>query len=377
MKQLLLFFLASLLSLVVAAQPSLRILDQYDNDVTGKTITVYHNSPLAELLEAHLKVVNNGDTDLDVFLRRVNNNVVSVSSNSFCFGVNCYPPNVDTSQEVTRIQVGNINSSFVGDYYPNGGRGISSVTYEFYDNTTAATKVSASVTILYAVADVIDLYDEEGHTVNNSVITVHTSDTSASAYLDTKVKVKNNTSQDLFMYARRITNVAVPGTTNTFCYGVCYPPFVDTSFVVVNIPGGAVDSNFVADYTPAGQGGTTSLTYEFYDLSTLGYPVTATVTIEFSLSGVGIPENSSLVFDGPTPNPAQQFTTFTYDLPKSAKSASLLIRNLIGAEVDHIVLDRESGKAIVNTASLPSGIYLYSLLIDNKVSFTHKLIVSH
>ncbi|MBK7213286.1 MAG: T9SS type A sorting domain-containing protein [Bacteroidales bacterium] len=377
MKQLLLFLSASLLSLVVAAQPGLRILDQYDNDVTGKTITVYHSSPLAEVLEAHLKVENTGDTDLDVFLRRVNNNVVSTSTNSFCFGVNCYPPNVDTSQDVTRIQVGNINSSFLGDYYPNGGRGISSVTYEFYDNTTFATKVSASVTILYAVADVIDLFDEEGHTVNNSVINVHTTDTSSAAYLDAKVKVKNNTSQELFMFARRITNVAVPGTMNTFCYGVCYPPFVDTSFVVVSIPGGAVDSNFVADYTPSGQGGTTSLTYEFYDLYSLGSPVTATVTIEFSLSGVGIPENSTLVFDGPAPNPAQDYTTFTYDLPVSARSASLVIRNLLGAVVDHVILDRESGKAIVNTASLPSGIYLYSLLIDNKVSFTNKLIVRH
>jgi len=230
---------------------------------------------------------------------------------------------------------------------------------------------------LYAVADVIELFDEEDHLVNNSTIVVHSTDTSQTAYMDTKVKVKNNTSAELTMFARRIDNSVVPGTMNTFCFGVCYPPDVDTSTVEVKIPGGATDENFLADYYPNGHAGATSLSFEFFDNVTLGAPVTANVTIIFNLSGVGLPDNARPVLVEPYPNPASEFTTFSYELPVSAKTAYLSIRNLPGTEVESIILDRASGKAIVNTSGLPAGIYLYSLIIDGKVSFTKKLIINH
>ncbi len=377
MKRLLLSLLAMSFLGTVVAQPALQIFDQYDNDVTGKTITVYSNNPLAELMESHLKVYNSGDTDLNVFVRRINNTAVTNSSNAFCFGINCYPPTTDTSQVETPIQVGIMNTTFIGDYYPNQGRGISSVTYEFYDNTSTANKVSASVTVLYALADVLDILDEEGNIINNSTLVVSSNDTSMAAYFDAKVLVRNNTSTDLFMYARRIQNAVVPGTTNTFCYGVCYPPFIDTSFVVVTIPAGGTDNNFVADYTPAGNAGATSLTYEFYDNYTLGEPTTASFTVIFNLSGVGMPENKGLSFSEPTPNPASSFTVFNFDLPASVRSAYMSIRSISGSEVEQIMLDRESGKAIVHTADLPAGLYLYSLVTDGKVNFTKKLLVRH
>ncbi|MBK7174784.1 MAG: T9SS type A sorting domain-containing protein [Bacteroidales bacterium] len=377
MKHLLLTLLSLVILSAITAQPALQIFDQFDNDVTGKTITVYSNNPLVDLMESHLKVYNSGDTDLNVFVRRINNTAATNSSNAFCFGINCYPPTTDTSQVETPIQVGIMNTTFIGDYYPSQARGISSVTYEFYDNTTTANKVAASVTILYAVSDVIDILDEEGHIVNNSTIVVSSNDTSMAAYFDAKVKVRNNSSSDLFMYARRIQNSVVPGTTNTFCYGVCYPPFIDTSFVVVTIPGGGIDSNFVADYTPAGNAGATSLSYEFYDNYTLGEPTAASFTVIFNLSGVGMPENKGLSFSEPTPNPAASFTVFNFDLPASVRSAYLSIRSISGSEVEQIMLDRESGKAIVHTAALPAGLYLYSLVTDGKVNFTKKLLVRH
>jgi len=366
-----------LLIALVNSQPAMQVLDMYENDITGKTITVYTDNPLATDLKSHVYVKNSGDTDLVVYVRRIVNSAVSQSTNGFCFGVNCYPPNIDTSQVETPISIGEINTTFEGDYYPNGGRGISSITYEFYDINTTANKVAASVTVLYGVADVIDLFDEDDHLVNNSTIVVHSTDTSQSSYLHAQVKLKNNTSSELTMYARRIDNSVVPGTMNTFCFGVCYPPDVDTSTVEVKIPGGATDENFLADYYPNGNAGATSLTFAFFDNVTLGAPVTASVTIIFNVSGVGVPENSLYVLNEPYPNPALEFATFTYDLPVSTKTAYLSIRNMVGAEVETVLLDRASGKAVVNTSNLPTGIYLYSLILDGKVNFTKKLAVRH
>jgi len=377
MKKLLLAFSAFLLMAFATAQPSLQILDQFGNDITGTTITVYTASPTAELLESHLSVKNSGDVNLDVFVRRINNTTVNLSSNAFCFGINCYPPFIDTSQVATPMAAGEINTSFIGDYYPGGGRGISSITYEFYDNTSTAGKVAASVTVLYAVADVIDLLDEEDQLVNNSTIVVHSTDTSVNAYLDTKVKIRNNTSTQLIMYARRVDNTIVPGTMNTFCFGVCYPPDVDTSTVEVFIPEGAVDENFLADYYPNGIAGATSLTFEFFDNVTLGSPVTASVTIIFNISGVGVPEASAYTFNEPYPNPASRFSTFGYELPASTGQAYLSIRNMLGVELDQVQLDLNSGKAILDTESLPAGIYHCSLVTDGRVLQTKRLVVNH
>jgi len=102
-------FLSSSLFLIITAvtsQPALQVLDMYENDITGKTITIYTDNPLATDLKSHVYVKNSGEIDLSVYVRRIVNSAVSQSTNGFCFGVNCYPPLVDTSQVETRISIG-------------------------------------------------------------------------------------------------------------------------------------------------------------------------------------------------------------------------------------------------------------------------------
>jgi hypothetical protein len=358
---------------LVSAQPGLQILDHSNNDVTGKTVTVYNNDHNAGLLEIHLKVKNTGNSDLNVFMVRVNNLVAGSSTNSFCFGVNCYPPFVDTSQVVTSIPAGHVDTSFTGDYYPTGAIGVSSVTYIFYDNDAA---VSASVTVNFAVAP-IELFDAAGSLLNGTVYPVLGTDTSMSATISASIKVLNNSGADIELFVHRISNSLVPNTSNSFCYGVCYPPYVDTSFVSVMIPNGTTDSTFIADYFPMGQGGTTSLTYEFFDNGAFGCPLVASFTVEFTLRGVGISEIPGLAFSGPSPNPASGFATFSYSLPANMSGAYLSIRNILGVEVQNILLDKTSGKAIVNTSQLQPGMYVCSLISNGKAAFSKKLIVKH
>ncbi|NVO20089.1 MAG: hypothetical protein HXX13_10335 [Bacteroidetes bacterium] len=376
MKQLLLSLVFLFSIAWASAESSLQILDHNNKNVTGKTITISSNVDAEILLSLQLKVKNTGSNNLDVFVARIRNLEPLGSDNSFCFGVNCYPPFIDTSQIVTPIVAGATDTSFVGDYYPYGNLGVSSVTYIFYDNTTSGTTVSASVTVNYSVSS-LKLFDATGNCINGSAVEVLSTDTSSAAVLSTIVKIQNNSGQNLEMFVHRITNSAVPGTLNSFCYGICYQPETDTSFVSVFIHNGTVDSGFVADYYPDKHGGTTSLTYEFFDNSIFGIPLVADFTINFILRGVGMPDLEGLTFNGPYPNPAGANAFIDYSFAKPVNNSYLSVRNILGSEVERVMMNSESGKAMLLTSDLANGIYSCSLVIDGKNMLSRKLIVSH
>ncbi len=76
------------------------------------------------------------------------------------------------------------------------------------------------------------------------------------------------------------------------------------------------------------------------------------------------------------PNPPQQTTTITYQIPASARQAYLVIRNLLGEEimrVDHLTAGQ--GSAEISTSGLTSGTYIYSLVVDGKVVDSKKMVV--
>jgi hypothetical protein len=70
-------------------------------------------------------------------------------------------------------------------------------------------------------------------------------------------------------------------------------------------------------------------------------------------------------------------TSFDYNLPSSANSAQLIIRNSLGVEVENSMLDNQSGKKSINVSNYSSGIYFYTLVVDGKTIQSKKIIVKH
>ena len=225
--------------------------------------------------------------------------------------------------------------------------------------------------------DTLELYDTLGYKINNQTIKVTGSDPAVEA-LVSYIWLKNTTTTQMSnVFVRRAVNQEVPNTTNSFCFGIqCYPPWVNESAVADTVKVGIIDKSFYADYYPDGHGGLTSVTYEFFDNVTFGVPVSAKATVEFSISAEGVSEDK-LVFKGPFPNPASQSTNFEYNLPASHNSAQLIIRNMLGIEVENMMLESRSNKKSVNVSTYPSGIYFYTLVVDGKVIQSKKLIVKH
>jgi hypothetical protein len=88
----------------------------------------------------------------DVYVRRIINYEVPGTMNSFCFGVNCYGPTTNVSTYPAVLAPGVIDKSFYGDYYPDAHTGTTSITYEFFDNSTFNKPVKAKATIDFRIS---------------------------------------------------------------------------------------------------------------------------------------------------------------------------------------------------------------------------------
>ncbi len=77
------------------------------------------------------------------------------------------------------------------------------------------------------------------------------------------------------------------------------------------------------------------------------------------------------------PNPYNQSTSISYTLPNKFSSAQILITDNSGKTIKQVPLSGYGkGMVNINTASLASGTYQYSLLIDGKLIDTKKMVVA-
>jgi len=104
--------------------------DPSDGVITGK-IYVKNNAAVAKDVKVK-KVINEGD-------------VLPNTINSFCWGIQCYPPDTYESPFPLTIEPGTTATNFYGEYQPMTVPGISKVLYVFFDvndrNDSAAVLV--------------------------------------------------------------------------------------------------------------------------------------------------------------------------------------------------------------------------------------------
>jgi hypothetical protein len=228
---------------------------------------------------------------------------------------------------------------------------------------------------VYAQNQVV-ITDLSSSVVNGTTISINSTDLHT-GMMDIYLRVKNNTEQELNLYVRRIMNTEVDSSANSFCFGVlCYGEATDTSTTAVLLLPGH-DTTFSGDYLPNLHTGLTSITYEFFDNRTGALPVAAQVTVNYNLSLVGIAaEQKAFEVSAAYPNPASVSTSFEYSIP-SGSEGKIVLRNLIGNIVREVVFEKPEGRIVINTNELTDGLYFYSVLLNNKVEVTRKLVVRH
>jgi hypothetical protein len=187
--------------------------------------------------------------------------------------------------------------------------------------------------------------------------------------------IKNNTSSTAQIKVKKTVHFSVPGSDVSFCFaGNCFDPSVIISPTTAVINPNATDSSYTSDYSANGHNGGTSVTYAFYNINGTGD--TAKVTFNFNTSiSVNDISKSDIYFSDAFPNPASSITTIAYNLPKLTKTASIRISNIIGSKVTEIALQDLNGKKSIDLNDFTKGIYFYSLLVNDKIYYTKKLVV--
>ncbi|MFZ4741083.1 MAG: T9SS type A sorting domain-containing protein [Bacteroidales bacterium] len=223
----------------------------------------------------------------------------------------------------------------------------------------------------FVFAQNLRIYNNDTLLANNTVLNITGSN---SQTIVQYLLVKNISNTAINVKVKKIYNSIVSGSENTFCFGVCYDPMTFLSDAV-SIASNAVDSGFSADYNAHGGGGTSSIRYVFFN--TANTSDSASVILNFTTTvGINDIAQSGIYFSEAYPNPASGTISFNYSIPEQT-AAKIYIANILGAKVADVELSDLSGQKSINTANLKDGIYFYSLIVNDKIFKTRKMIIRH
>lgn len=200
-------------------------------------------------------------------------------------------------------------------------------------------------------------------------------DPSAEA-IQAKLSVKNISAKSLDVKAKKVIHEGdtLAGTSNYFCWGLCFPPFVYESPNALTIEPGVTNDEFYGDYTAYNIPGISRVMFVFFDSNQPNDSVA--VTVEFNASPASVGDLAkSVKFSEAYPNPATSVVNVDYTLTAGISRASVVITNMLGSRVKEIALTEQSGRLQIPVYELVNGIYFYSLVANQQVILTRKFVV--
>lgn len=217
-----------------------------------------------------------------------------------------------------------------------------------------------------------DLYlTIDGEAVGDTVEVWGNPDTTEIVFL---AHLFNGTDANMNIVAKRTQIDTVPATSNYFCWGACFPDFVDESEEVEIVPGLNTEE-FSAHYRPQGQIGTSFVEYLFTNRDNSEQNVK--VVIKFWASPMGVSED---VMTGGSisdiyPNPATTAVNINFDMPSTVNTAKVQLINLLGSVVKEVNIEPNSSNLSMDISELKGGVYFYAVVINGDVYKTRKLLV--
>lgn len=190
------------------------------------------------------------------------------------------------------------------------------------------------------------------------------------------IYITNNSLSNKYVKVRKYEVSIVPGTINYFCWYACLDPgiFVSKDSILYK-PGQLGKYDFQGDYEPHGKLGTSTLKYTFFDMYNPND--SASVIVHYHATPLSVQENflTQVKFSNAYPNPAGSFTSFDFNLPKETITATIVFRDLLGSVVKKQAISNLKGNVKIETSDLKDGIYFYSLIVNDQIYTTKKLIV--
>jgi hypothetical protein len=186
----------------------------------------------------------------------------------------------------------------------------------------------------------------------------------------TGITICNSSSSTKQVKLKKVHINVVEGSENAFCWGMCYPSGVFVSPYPVEIEAEACDSQFVGEYNPMNNEGSSTIRYVFFDQDNPSDTISFVVSYDY-LTGVNpnsIDDQISIF-----PNPAN--TTLKVTLGNN-KDLKIDICNILGKTVKQVRSDIFEEIAI-SVSDLQNGIYFVRIMDGTKAIKVEKLIIRH
>jgi hypothetical protein len=164
------------------------------------------------------------------------------------------------------------------------------------------------------------------------------------------------------------------GSVNAYCFaGQCYGGSTPVSSQGVQLGAGKTDSSFTGDYYPLGHDGVTQIMYTFFDVNDANDTVSLTIRYNGTVGIAKAPLSSGI--SNPYPNPATDKVSFDYTPSALNQGRILILRDMTGRTVREVVIPSGYGTVELDLSGVENGILFYSIIQDNTILLTKKLVV--
>lgn len=189
------------------------------------------------------------------------------------------------------------------------------------------------------------------------------------------MQVRNLTDQDLDVIIEKEIVQDLEGTSNSFCFGLCYgsDTFISNP---VSVAAQSLNDAVTADLTfhvsffdLEGNIYEGAVVVKYYAYSRTNPDEKVSIVVKFVYNPSDVNENVASISPA-YPNPATSVVRFNVE---GVANANIAIYNLLGQEV--LNQNVEAGQVAISVADLEKGIYFCNLMVEGKTVSTEKLIV--
>lgn len=227
----------------------------------------------------------------------------------------------------------------------------------------------------------VGIRNGEGELVNGTVVFVQTDISQALSDIGLSCELLDGTDPQQ-INVRRYEMWPVAGSSNYFCWGVCYNPVPSGENLTwlsqhyVNMTPGVPVNNFHAYYEPNNTPGASRFRFVWFRTSDPGAADSSWVDIDFG-AAVGISEGTSpLLGMQLMPNPAlDSDMRISVELAQTGRSAGLVIYNALGSKVQQHRLAPGVSVVTLRREDLVSGIYFASVEVNGRVLESKRIII--
>lgn len=219
------------------------------------------------------------------------------------------------------------------------------------------------------------LIDSVAGQLTNGAVIYKTGINSPDGEIIQHLAVKNISSNDIPVMVKKTMVDTVIGSSNVFCWGICFGPYTYISPESISVPAGTTNAlDFSGHYLPTGIAGATTVRYTFYAERDLNDSVCVNVVyMAFPLGTEELDANVTALSNA-YPNPATDKVNFNFSIPAGGKG-NLIVRNVLGSKIREIALNGISGKMTIPISNLEEGVYFCTLELGGNAMMTRKMVI--